>query len=290
MEPRGSATFVASDSLRLKSSWGRHHQFTSRLVREDLLQGNREFWTVSDGTTVPVSSATQVAGGFAYEKTNWLLDVEAYHKSVDDLSQFAPRLVGADGGVDLTQFLYSGNGRIRGLEVLAQKKVGSNTGWLSYTASRVEQNFPDLSSTPFPADYDRTHELKVVDSHRFGRRLIVTGTWTYSTGTPYTEPSGVEDISQRIGPNGTALTIQRVVAGEKNSVRLPNYHRLDLAAHLNLPFGTSRLRSMLSFTFFNAYNRNNIWYREFSIVEGEILETNVGLMGRTFNASWSLTF
>ena len=259
VEPRLSGTYLASDILRFKGSWGRHHQFATRLVREDLLQGNREFWTIADGALVPVAGASQVSGGFAVETAGFLLDVEAYSRRLSDLSMLAPRLASSGEGLDLSQFFYDGSGRAWGVEVLGQKKFGRHTGWVSYTGSKVEHEFPELVSAAFAADQDRTHELKVVDSIRFGP-TTATATWIYSTGTPYTEPVGIEEVSRGVGPNGLERVFQQVVAGEKNDVRLPSYHRLDAALLWNLPFGDSGRKTTFSLTLFNIYDRQNVWW------------------------------
>jgi ferric enterobactin receptor len=75
-------------------------------------------------------------------------------------------------GIDLSQFFYRGTGGARGLEVLAQRKVGRHTGWASYTWSRVTYDFPELGA-PFVADHDRTHELKLVDTLQFNRWTLL---------------------------------------------------------------------------------------------------------------------
>ena len=41
---------------------------------------------------------------------------------------------------------------------------------------------------------------------------------------------------------------------------------------------------------FNAYNRQNVWYKEFTVVEGEIVENNINLMSLTLNAFFTVKF
>ena len=41
---------------------------------------------------------------------------------------------------------------------------------------------------------------------------------------------------------------------------------------------------------FNAYNRQNVWYKEFSVVEGEIIENNFNLISLTLNAFFTVKF
>ncbi len=282
-EPRFAATYFVNDRFKLKTAAGRYQQFTNRITREDLLQGNREFWSLANGTTVPVAQATHLIGGGAYERGSLLVDVEVFAKDLSDLTQFAPRLTFASDELDFDEFFYHGDGTVRGGEVLVQKRTGRHTGWVAYTLSTVEESFPELEPDPFPATHDQRHELKIVNIFQVGRWHL-SETFVYASGKPYTEPIGLEPVELPFGG-----TIDRVVAGPKNGSRLPDYHRLDLAINREVPFGNSA-KGIFSFTLFNVYDRQNTWYKEFNVVEGEIVENNILLMGLTFNASLSVKF
>ena len=143
-EPRLAATLFLTDAFKLKTAAGRYYQFTNRITREDVLQGNREFWSLSDGTTVPVAEATHLIGGASYERGDLLVDVELFTKDLTDLTQFAPRFAAASDDLDYDAFFYRGTGTARGGEMLVQKRSGQHTGWASYTLSAVEESFPDL--------------------------------------------------------------------------------------------------------------------------------------------------
>ena len=138
-EPRLAATYFVNDRVKLKAAAGRYHQFTNRITREDLLQGNREFWSLANGTTVPVAQATHLIGGGAYERVSFLVDIEVFAKDLSDLTQFAPRLIAASDELDFDDFFYHGDGTVRGGEVLVQKRTGRHTGWVAYTLSEVEE-------------------------------------------------------------------------------------------------------------------------------------------------------
>jgi len=82
--------------------------------------------------------------------------------------------------------------------------------------------------------------------------------------------------------------IERVVLGTKNGARLPAYHRLDVSASYRFRlFGS---QSIIGATVFNLYNRKNVWYKEFDVVEGEIFENNILYTGLTFNLFVTLRF
>ena len=165
MEPRFATYFHAND--RFSSRWllGQYHQFTSKVTREDLLQGNRSFWTAADDLTVPVSSNKELIVGASYQRGQWLADVEAYAKNLSGLSLFAPRFSAATESIDYRNFFYTGTVRPVALTCCSKNSSGRNTGWLSYTLSKVTESFPALAAGAFPADQDQRHELKIVDIH-----------------------------------------------------------------------------------------------------------------------------
>ena len=237
-EPRLAGTLFLTDAFKLKTAAGRYFQFTNRITREDVLQGNREFWSLSDGTTVPVAEATHLIGGASYQRGDLLVDFELFTKDLSNLTQFAPRFAAASEDLDYA-FFYHGTGTARGSELLVQKQSGRHTGWVSYTLSKVEESFPQL---------------------------------------------GLEPVELPFGG-----TVDRVVVGAKNGGRLPAYHRLDVALNREF-FVRGAMRGVFSLTLFNLYDRQNTWYKEFDIVEDEIIENGIQLMGRTVNAAVTLKF
>jgi ferric enterobactin receptor len=86
------------------------------------------------------------------------------------------------------------------------------------------------------------------------------------------------------------FSIERVLVGDRNGARLPAYHRLDAAANHLWQIGDHGQTATLGLSVFNAYNRQNVWYREFTSVGGQILENNINLMGLTLNASFTVKF
>jgi ferric enterobactin receptor len=274
-EPRFDARLQLSRRLTMKAAWGIYHQFANRIVREDVMQGDRAFWSLADGVRVPVGRAIHWIAGLAYETDGWLIDAEAYVKELSGVAEYSTRFAPPDESTDFGSLFYQGTGRARGIEFLLQKKAGRYTGWISYTLSRVEYDVPGFGSGSYPASHDVPFELKWVNSYEL-KKWTFSATWIYATGRPYTPATGI-DASE--GFNGR--TFYRVVTGEKNSARLPDYHRLDLA--VSFRFQIDAVESHVGVSVFNVYNRTNVWYKEFQSLEGELIETNVTLMGLTFN-------
>ncbi|MEM1095934.1 MAG: TonB-dependent receptor [Bacteroidota bacterium] len=278
VEPRAAFSLDLTERLRLKGAAGLYHQFVTRIVNENITEGARDFWLLADGATVPVSDASHYILGASYETGDWLFDVEAYHKDLRGLTEFSLRFQ----RVDLEssgELFFSGTGVSQGLEVLAQRKTGPLTGWVSYTLGRIDHTFEAFNEgEAFPALHDQLHEAKLVGSYALGRWTF-SGTWVYGSGKPYTTPETEYTLTLL---DGTAFTY--IGVGEKNGQRLPAYHRLDLAATFRFSLGTANVSTSVSV--FNVYNRTNVWYREFDLTASPLVVTDVTYLGLTPNLAF----
>ncbi len=292
-EPRLSTIVHITDKFRLKAAGGQYYQFVRNLMREDPMQGDQDFWTLSDGSVVPIGEAKHYILGASFETKKYLFDVEAYRKDIGGLTEFASMRLGrfrppptpgtAPPRPDFTQLFFKGTGRADGVELLAQKKFGTNTGWITYTYGKVRYTVPDLASKAYPASHDSTHEVKIIDSHSW-RNLVFSGSWVFATGKPFTEPTGIEEITM---PNGRVVSFPTF--GDKNGARLPDYQRLDLAATWNFYTGETNA-ARLGFSIFNAYNHANVWRREYDSIGTELLPTDIQYLGWTISAFLSADF
>ena len=75
---------------------------------------------------------------------------------------------------------------------------------------------------------------------------------------------------------------------DKNAFRLPAYHRLDLSS--TYEFDLARSKASFGLSIYNVYGRKNLWYKEYDVVEGELLETNVSLLGLTPSLFFNWSF
>lgn len=166
-EPRFNFSWQFSDQIKIKGSAGRYYQFAKRVIREDVLQGSRDFWVLSDNDRLPVASNDQVVLGGSYEVGSWLLDVEAYYKKLEGLSEYSLRFTPAFGQINYDEYFYGGTGTAKGIDFLLQKKYGAWNGWIGYTLGDVRNNFEVYGAQDFYASNDVTHEFKVVNLYKW---------------------------------------------------------------------------------------------------------------------------
>ncbi|MBL0008431.1 MAG: TonB-dependent receptor [Saprospiraceae bacterium] len=160
-EPRASLSYSIVDRVTLKGAIGKYYQFANRVTREDILSGSKDFWLLSDGNSVPVSSAVHYIAGVSYETNQWIASVEAYYKEIEGLTEYSLRFNPSPQGVSY-QENYSGYGYARGLEFLLQRQIGKLNGWVSYTIGEARNHFDVYSTDYYPANQDVTHEFKIV--------------------------------------------------------------------------------------------------------------------------------
>jgi hypothetical protein len=284
-EPRLSASYDMNDKLKIVGAWGQYYQFANRITREDILSGSRDFWILSDEDKIPVSKATHYIIGTNYDTKEYLFSIEAYYKQLSGLSEYSLRFNPRPGqrGVNYEQNFYTGKGYAQGIELLAQKKYGNLTGWVSYTLAQARNQFDVYGEDYFPASQDVTNEFKAISIYRW-RNWSFSGTWIYTTGRPYTAPEGGYKVTLLDGTEKTYIS-----AGIKNSRRLADYHRLDLAVNYFIKSRDRQTdRGSVSFSLFNVYDRNNIWYKEYQIVEDEIISIDKEFLGITPNLTLTL--
>jgi len=142
-----------------------------------------------------------------------------------------------------------------GVELLVKRSEGRLNGWVSYTWSRTFRQIDEINSgNKYPATYDRPHDISIVLNYELSKRVSLGANWVYATGSPVTFPTGRFKIGNTIVP----------VYSDRNSYRLPDYHRLDVSVTLRSKDKPGRKwQGEWNFSAYNAYNRKNPWVINF---------------------------
>ncbi len=257
-EPRLMAYTLLGKDLRLQANAGRYHQFLNYVSIYNGLEAGEDYWALASETEIPVLRSDMASLSAAWNQGPFLLQVEAYRKQMSgvlasDIS-YDPNF----NETDLREQLVDGVGKVAGLELMLQKKSGRYTGWIAYTYSRVLQRFNESNEGRFtPSAFDRPHQLSVVNQYMNGP-WEVSATWILASGIPYTPATSVTSIQL---PSGNYLYF--LDFGDRNSERLPAYHRADLTATYRFNLSQGKLRAGISV--FNAYGRANIGNRVYAV-------------------------
>jgi len=269
LEPRLSTRYELTENISLKAAFGIHHQFVNRILNENVTEASRDFWILADNSLAP-SRAIHTVAGVTWENETFVFDVEGFYKDMSNLVEFTQRF--RREALDLYTFL-SGDGRVKGVECLLQKKSGFWNGWISYTLSKAEKCYSELNDGQyFPAENDQTHELKIVGNVDLGSDWNVSTTFIYATGKPYTAP-----ISQYSLVLLDSSVYSYTHISGKNAYRLSDYHRLDVSISKKFRMESSSLNVGVSL--FNVYNHANISYYEYDLNSQPIIITKVTGLG-----------
>jgi len=142
-----------------------------------------------------------------------------------------------------------------GLEFLLRKNEGRLSGWLAYTLSHAERRIREINNgKAYLSPYDRPHDISLVLNYELSERLSLSANWVYNTGSPVTFPTGRAVIGNAILP----------VYSDRNTYRMPDYHRLDLSVLLKgRDKPARRFSGEWNLSVYNAYARKNAWVINF---------------------------
>ena len=262
-EPRLSLQMQLSSNNSIKASYNRTTQYI-HLVSNTTAATPVDIWTPSTNNIRP-STADQVAFGY-FQNLNdntYELSAEVYYKTMNNLVDY---IDGAD--LLLNQFiegdLIEGEGRAYGIELMAKKTKGKFNGWLSYTLARTERQTPGINGGEWYASrFDQLHNLSLTGFYEINDRWTTSANFAFNTGSPTTFPTTRYTIQGFVVPHNANE--------ERNNVRLPNYHRLDLSITRKGKIKEGkRWTGDWVFSVYNVYNRKNAFSIFFAQEDGRI--------------------
>jgi len=263
-EPRISGRAMLGKHNSLKASYSMNYQYI-HLASLASISFPTDFWVPSTDIVKPQIGHQWALGYFHNFFDDKLeISVEGYYKLMNNLIEYRDGF-SPDQNVNNNadnNFVF-GKGDSYGAEFFIRKNGKKLTGWIGYTLAWTNRVFPDLNNgNPFPARYDRRHDLSIVGSYRISDRWSVSAVFVYGSGGAMTVPAS------RYFINGNIVTEY----GNRNDFRMPDYHRLDLGATLHPKQKKNRrFKSTWNFGIYNVYSRQNPYFIYFAT---KVDETN----------------
>jgi len=232
LDPRGALACAPMAGLVVKGAAGLYHQAPEPA---DL---GAVFGSPTLGPSRAAHATFSVWKGIS-DRTS--VEGVAFYRALDRLAVRSPLATPV-----LAQALTpDGRGRAFGLSVLLRRELGGGTlAWMTYTFARSERW--TAGGTARLLDFDQTHVLTALASHRAGR-------WTlgararYATGMPRTPVTG-SVFDTRDG-------LHQPIFGAQNSTRLPPFFQLD--ARVDRSFLAGPLRVTVYLDVQNVTARRN---------------------------------
>lgn len=250
-EPRLNLRFELGSNSSLKASVSKAYQYL-HLVSNNGTTLPTDLWVPSTLYVQPQKSWQYSLGYFRNFLDNKLeTSVEVYYKDMQNQVEYRSGYIPSTIQDPELDFVF-GKGEAYGAEFFVNKTKGKFTGWIGYTLSWTYRTFKDLNNgEPYPAKYDRRHDISLVGSYEVNSKWIVSGTFIYGTGNAITLPTGYSFISFNIVP----------VYSKLNGYRLFSYHRADISViYKPKPKKKRRWEGSWAFSIYNIYNRKNPYF------------------------------
>lgn len=254
LEPRFSVAYELNERSSMKAGYSRVAQYI-HLISNTTSVTPLDVWAPSGPYIEPQLSNQYAVGYFRkFRDNNFSLEIEAYYKDIENRIDY---IDGSDliGNNTIETEILTGESKAYGLEFLVRKNKGNFTGWLAYTWAKSEQRTPGgTAGGPgindgewYYTPYDRTHDISFTGTYRLNDKWRFSANFIYQTGRPVTYPDGQYEYE--------GLSIASY--SERNSNRLPAYHRIDVSAILVPGKPNRKWRGEWVFGIYNIYNRRN---------------------------------
>jgi hypothetical protein len=256
LEPRLGVNYKLNKNIMLKSFAGLYKQFVTQVMGfniETIGGLDNLVWILADEDQIPVIKSSQVMAGAIYQKNSFVVDVEMYHKQVNDMTVYDWK------NSDDTASYFYGSVLTYGVDVLVRKSFGRLNTWACYTLSKSVMDFDSIQAEPFYSIYDQTHvlDLGVTFSMKQFRFSLA---WKYRTGLASLQGIRVQLISGQPS-SGSVITGPQTflpASVEEYADRFPAFHQMDISGMYIFKPASGKWNGSLGFSITNLYDQDNI--------------------------------
>lgn len=254
IQPRLNLSLRLFEDWKTKVSYGRFSQNIITVNNEDDIISLFDAWIKVPDELEPEQADHYVAGLEGNIGRNLSTSFQGYYKSYGSLVSYNRDKVDAQDPdyVNSTGKAYGFESLIRYSIPIVDLYAAYTLGWTTITQSGFT----------YPPRYDRRHNLNLLGVFHAMEGLDFTLRWEIGSGLPFSQSIGyydrlgLSDIFRGpyIGETGKPYAM----LSEKNSARLPSYHRLDASASYR--FKVASLNGTFGVHVINVYDRKNIFY------------------------------
>ena len=248
LEPRITTNYRVNDFSSVKLAYARNVQHL-HLLSNATASNPSDQW-IGDSYNIKPELADQTSVGYSrnFKNNTYELGAELYYKAMQNQLDYKDG-TNINTITDVESALLFGIGRAYGFELLAKKKFGILSGWISYTLSKTERKIQGINEGDwYNAKQDRTHDISIVTIVELNSKWSVSGVFVYYTGNAVTFPTGKYSVGGQ--------TIYQYA--KRNANRMPTYHRLDLSVTYENK-SRKKYESAWNFSLYNVYGRENAY-------------------------------
>jgi hypothetical protein len=222
LEPRFNIRYEINPQSSVKASYTYNQQYI-HLASLSAVTLPTDTWVPCSELVKPQKGTQYSMGYFRNFKDNvYETSVEIYYKNFKNQIEYKDgALPAADVNDNADNQFTFGRGEAYGAEFFLKKRLGKLNGWIGYTLSYTKRTFPELNEgKTFYAKYDRRHDASLVVSYDLSKKWKFSAVFVYGSGNAITIPVSYYYV------DGNFVTEY----GDRNSFRMPPYHRLDMSA------------------------------------------------------------
>jgi hypothetical protein len=269
-EPRLSIRYAINNRISIKANYTHNYQYI-HLASLSAVSLPTDVWVPCSDVVKPQISDQVALGYFQnFHDNTYEGSVEVYYKAMQHQIEYKEGALPTDDEKDNADnnFTY-GSGQSYGAEFFFKKRLEKLNGWVGYTLSWTTRTFPEINNgATFYAKYDRRHDVSVVSSYDLSPRWTFSLIWVYGTGNAITLPVARYFIEGNVVSQYS----------ERNGLRMPAYHRMDVSATWNMK-KRKHFENSLTFAVFNVYNRQNPYFIYFD-AQGSVAAGNLSIQAK----------
>lgn len=246
ISPRINGLLDFGGGWRGRFAWG--HFYQSQRPNELQVEDGETTFFGAERAEHRILGLERTFGGRA---ASWEVRLEVYQRLIEDVrpryeNVFQTFVLNPETANDRIR-IAPDSAEARGAELfLTRQGGGTFDWWINYAWSEATDS---IDGRDVLRATDQTHAMNLGVSWRPSPRWSFNGVWIYHTGWPTTPVSA----ALATGPDGEAIAVP--VIGELRSVRLDDYHRLDVRASRRFVFSGGVWELFIDVQ--NLYNRRN---------------------------------
>ena len=250
-EPRLNLSYKLIPGIDISASVGIYQQELTTISDENEVISIFSPWIIIPKYLNPERAAHYIAGLKIIPFEILSFSLEGYYKLISNFASLNDKKY-----FESDPDLIAGKGEAYGMEFSTDLSTNNWTASLGYTLAWA---FKELNGVRYHPRHDSRHTLNLNFNYNFGDDWSAGITWNYSSGFPFTQVLGyynklyVENLGARIF-NFIPITI----FDDRNTARLPDYHRLDFNISKKLQLWNFDVSTDISFV--NVYDRKNLFY------------------------------
>ncbi len=249
LEPKVHLTVDLSSDLMVHAHYSRSHQLFNSFLYGISLQAQNDFFYLANTQDQSSLYILKVKNdlqslGIRYKKNNWEVNLEAYHKIVNDVQTTALDLRWYE---DLFTFAQM---NIKGMEASLSYQTERTSVIATYQHVDEEVRYNDNFTEVFRSPYFQPHRVSLFQSLVLPP-FTINAQWTYATGRLYSIPAGIEVRYNDFYQSDDYFPFY----DSRFDQQIRDYHNLDLHLFYQLPL--QKIKVQAGFHINNVYRRDN---------------------------------